>query len=62
MKIGNTEVGNIFLAPVAGVSDIAFRLICRGMGADLTYTEMVSAKALCFEDKKTFSKSSVLLF
>ena len=54
MKIGNTEVGNIFLAPVAGVSDIAFRLICRGMGADLTYTEMVSAKALCFKDKKTY--------
>lgn len=54
MKIGNVEVGKVFLAPVAGVSDASFRLICREMGADLTYTEMVSAKALCFDDKKTY--------
>lgn len=53
MKIGNVEVGSVFFAPVAGVSDVPFRLICREMGADLTYTEMVSAKALCFGDKKT---------
>lgn len=53
MKIGNVEVGKVFFAPVAGVSDVPFRLICREMGADLTYTEMVSAKALCFGDKKT---------
>ena len=54
MKIGNTVTGKVFLAPVAGVSDAAFRLICREMGADLTYTEMISAKALCFGDKKTY--------
>lgn len=53
MKIGNKEVGSIFFAPVAGVSDAPFRIICREAGADLTYTEMVSAKALCFGDKKT---------
>ena len=53
MKIGNKEVGRVFLAPVAGVSDLPFRMIAREMGADLCYTEMVSAKALCFGDKKT---------
>ncbi len=41
------------LAPMAGVTDLAFRAVCREHGAGLTYTEMVSAKALCFEDKKT---------
>jgi len=40
---------------MAGVSDIAFRTICREMGAGLTYTEMVSAKALVYKDKKTHS-------
>lgn len=40
---------------MAGVSDLAFRQICREMGADLAYSEMVSAKAMQFGDKKTFS-------
>lgn len=53
MKIGNKEVGKIFLAPIAGVSDAAFRILCKEYGADMTYTEMISAKALCFGDKKT---------
>lgn len=53
MKIGKIEVGKVFLAPIAGVSDLPFRKICTEMGADLCYTEMVSAKALCFGDKKT---------
>jgi len=39
---------------MAGVSDLAFRQICREMGADMAYSEMVSAKAMQFEDKKTF--------
>lgn len=38
--------------PMAGVTDLAFRLICRELGAGLTVTEMVSAKALCYQDKK----------
>jgi tRNA-dihydrouridine synthase B len=38
--------GNLFLAPVAGYSDAAFRSVCFGLGADLCYTEMVSAEAL----------------
>ena len=41
------------LGPMAGVTDIAFRTICREQGAGLTCTEMVSAKALCYQDKKT---------
>lgn len=45
----------IILAPMAGVSDLAFRQICRSMGADLAYSEMVSAKAMQFGDKKTFA-------
>ena len=44
----------VFLAPMAGVSDLAFRQICREMGAHMAYSEMVSAKAMQFEDKKTF--------
>ena len=41
------------LAPMAGVTDLAFRTICREQGAGLTCTEMVSAKALCYQDKKS---------
>ena len=43
----------LLLAPMAGVTDSAFRIICGEMGADVTYTEMVSMKALSFGDKKT---------
>ena len=53
MKIGNIEVGNVFLAPMAGVTDIPFRKICREFGPGLTYTEMASTKAMEFESKKT---------
>lgn len=54
MRIGNIELkNNIFLAPMAGVTDLAFRIICDSFGAGLSYTEMVSAKALSFSDKKT---------
>ncbi len=54
MKIGNIEIRGCFtLAPMAGVTDFAFRRICRENGAALTTTEMVSAKALVYGDKKT---------
>ena len=43
----------VILAPMAGVTDYAFREICAGLGADVTVTEMVSAKALCYGDRKT---------
>ena len=48
------------LAPLAGVSDRAFRRVCRACGADFTVSEMVSAKALCYEQrKKTAGERSV---
>lgn len=45
--------GNVFLAPVAGYSDTAFRSICKNWGADFTYTEMVSSEALVRNSEKT---------
>ncbi len=54
MQIGHIQLNTrLALAPMAGVTDLAFRTICRELGAGLTYTEMVSAKALCFQDGKT---------
>ena len=56
VKIGDIELcGNLTLAPMAGVTDFAFRRVCRGLGAALTTTEMVSAKALVYKDEKTKS-------
>lgn len=55
MRIGSfTTENNIFLAPMAGVTDSAFRRICRRFGAGLLYSEMVSAKAMHYKDKKTY--------
>ncbi|MBE7082402.1 MAG: tRNA dihydrouridine synthase DusB [Clostridiales bacterium] len=53
MKIDNLQLGNIFLAPLAGVSEVGFRHACKLGGADLTFTEMVSSKALSYESEKT---------
>ena len=54
MKIGNFETdNNVFLAPMAGVSDMSFRRICRRYGAGMVYSEMISAKGLYYGDKKT---------
>ncbi len=54
VRIGNVEIpGLLALGPMAGVTDMAFRTICREMGAALTYTEMVSSRALVYQDKKT---------
>ena len=44
-----------FLAPMAGITDAAFRTVCADFGAAVTYTEMVSAKALVYDDRKTSS-------
>ena len=56
MKIGTVEIhSRLALAPMAGVSDVAFRQICSELGAGYTCTELISSKALCFHDKKTFS-------
>ena len=54
MIIGNVKIpSRLALAPMAGVTDAAFRTVCRACGAGLTYTEMVSAKALCYQDAKS---------
>jgi len=55
MKIGNVQIsGRVFYAPMAGISDLVFRRICRKFGAALTVSEMVSAKAMFFENAKTY--------
>ena len=53
-----TEHG-VFLAPMAGFSDRAMRRICRDMGAEYSVTEMISAKAVTFGDKKTYSLARI---
>lgn len=54
MKIGSVELkSNVLFAPIAGFSDYPARKICKKYGVALTYTEMVSAKALYYGDKKT---------
>ncbi len=53
-KIGKVEVGgNLVLGPMAGVTDLPFRLLCKEQGADLIYTEMVSAKGIQYHNKNT---------
>lgn len=54
LKIGNVELrNNILLAPMAGITDLPFRLICEKYGAGLTCTEMISSKGLYYNDAKT---------
>ena len=54
VSIGNIPLaGRVTLAPMAGVTDFAFRGVCREMGAALSTTEMISAKALVYKDEKT---------
>ena len=54
VSIGGINIETpLSLGPMAGVTDVAFRTICREQGAGLTCTEMVSAKALCYQDKKS---------
>lgn len=56
MKIGNLVFdNNVFLAPMAGVTDVSFRGLCKEMGCGLVYTEMVSAKALYYGSENTQS-------
>lgn len=56
LMIGNVELNNnLLLAPMAGVTDLAFRKICKECGAGLVEAEMVSAKAIFYGDEKTIS-------
>lgn len=54
MRLGKFELNNpLFLGPMAGVTDWAFRTVCAELGADVTVTEMVSSRALVYQDKKS---------
>ena len=54
LNIGNVKVNNnIFLAPMAGISDMPFRILCKEKGAGLVYTEMISSKGMFYNDAKT---------
>ena len=54
MEIGNVKCeNNVFLAPMAGVTDMPFRLICKELGCGLVYSEMVSAKGMFYKSKNT---------
>ena len=54
ITIGNVEIpDNIFLAPMAGVTDLPFRILCHEQGCAMAYTEMVSAKAIFYGNKGT---------
>ena len=61
LKIGDIEInGKLALAPMAGVTDVGFRHVCKKAGAALVFTEMVSAKALVYKDIKTRSLLLIL--
>ena len=54
MHIGSVEIhSKLALAPMAGVTDAAFRQICSELGAGYTVTELISSRALCYHDRKT---------
>lgn len=53
--LGHTISSPLFLAPMAGVTDYAFRTVCADLGAAVTVTEMVSSRALIYHDKKSLS-------
>ena len=56
MRIGNIELDvPVALAPMAGISDLPYRVICRKFGCGLTVSEMVSAKGLLYKNEKTFA-------
>lgn len=61
VTIGNTTLPHgLLLAPMAGYTDRAMRLVCREQGAEYAVTEMVSAKAVVFDDKKTLALARIL--
>lgn len=61
MKIGNLELkNNAFMAPMAGVTDITFRIACKQMGAGLVFTEMITARGMHHKNKKTEKMLEVL--
>ena len=55
MKIGTVTLeNNVFLAPMAGVTDMPFRILCKEQGCGLVCTEMISAKGMFYKDEKSW--------
>ena len=55
MRIGNVTLANkVILAPMAGITDLTYRLLAREQGCALVYTEMISAKGLLYNNKSTW--------
>ncbi len=60
IKIGSLELeNNVFLAPLAGVTDSAYRLMCKEYGAGLVYSEMISSKGACYDSRKTLELADI---
>lgn len=60
MKIGKVTLdNNIFLAPMAGVTDMSFRILCKEQGCALVYSEMISAKGMFYKDGKSWKLSQL---
>lgn len=63
LKVKNLElINNVFVAPMAGVTDLSYRLILKEFGAGLIYTEMISDKGLLYENKKTRDMIEILSY
>ena len=61
LEFGNLQLKHgLFLAPLAGYTDMAMRTVSRAYGAEMTVSEMVSARALCYGDKKTPALARIL--
>ena len=61
MKIGTTELKyGLMLAPMAGFTDRAMRFVCHKYGSEYSVSEMVSAKAVCYKDKKTHALARLM--
>ena len=61
LKIGNVEMQNpLVLAPMAGVTDLPFRVLCKEQGAGLICMEMVSAKAILYKNKNTEDLTTII--
>lgn len=60
MKIGNVVLdNNVFLAPMAGITDMPFRILCKEQGCGLLYSEMISAKGIYYNDAKSFRLTEI---
>jgi tRNA-dihydrouridine synthase len=60
MKIGNVLLeNNVFLAPMAGITDMPFRILCKEQGCGLLYSEMISAKGIYYNDVKSFRLTEI---